>query len=155
MAEEIQDKEKIKKEAEKVNRIARALKHPNWLERWSAAYALGELKSPLATEALIDALRDRDFDVRRVVVEALGKLGEYRNIEGMVKRLKENFPQGDINEEIYIRKNIIEVLGDYIKESPDESIKGLLEFLAEESEYPEIKDTAQNVIASMAKAPKE
>ena len=86
---------------------------------------------------------------------ALGKLGEYRNIDDMVKRLKDNFPQGDINEEINIRKNIIEVLGDYIKEKPDESIKGLLEFLAEESEYPEIKNTAQQVLSSIAKVTKE
>ncbi len=86
---------------------------------------------------------------------ALGKLGEYRNINEMVKRLKENFPQGDINEEIYLRKNIVEVLGDYIKENPDESIKNLLEFLAEESEYSEIKSTAQKVISSLAKAQQE
>jgi tetratricopeptide (TPR) repeat protein len=86
---------------------------------------------------------------------ALGKLGEYRNIDGMIQRLKENFPQGDVNEEIYIRKNIVEVLGEYLKENPDEGIKGLIEFLAEESEYTEIKNTAQKVISSIAKAPKE
>lgn len=81
----------------------------------------------------------------------LGKLGEYRNIDVMVKRLKENFPSGDIKEEINIRKNIIEVLGDYLKENPDESIKGLIEYIAEESEHLEIKNTAQKVISSFAK----
>jgi len=86
---------------------------------------------------------------------ALGKLGEYRNIDEMIQRLKENFPQGDVNEEVSIRKNILEVLGDYLKENPDERIKGLIEFLAEESEYTEIKNTAQKVISSIAKAPKE
>lgn len=83
---------------------------------------------------------------------ALGKLGEYRNIDEMVERLKSNFPQGDIKEEIGIRKNIIEVLGDYLKENPDDEIKGLIEYIAEESEYPEIKNTAQKVISSFAKA---
>jgi tetratricopeptide (TPR) repeat protein len=86
---------------------------------------------------------------------ALGKLGEYRNIDEMIQRLKENFPQGDVNEEVSIRKNILEVLGDYLKENPDESIKGLIEFLAEESEYPEIKNTAQQVLSSIAKVTKE
>ncbi|MGB9678150.1 MAG: coiled-coil domain-containing protein, partial [Candidatus Ratteibacteria bacterium] len=84
---------------------------------------------------------------------ALGKLGEYRNIDSMISRLKENFPQGDINEEINIRKNIVEVLGDYLKENPDENIKGLIEYIAEESEYTEIKNTAQKVISSLAKGP--
>ncbi|MCM8803667.1 MAG: tetratricopeptide repeat protein [Candidatus Omnitrophica bacterium] len=85
----------------------------------------------------------------------LGKLGEYRNIDLMVQRLRENFPSGDIKEEINIRKNIIEVLGDYLRENQDETIKGLIEYIAEESEYPEIKNMAQKVASSFAKVPTE
>lgn len=75
---------------------------------------------------------------------ALGKLGEFTNINLLVNRLKRDIPQGNI-EEVNIRKNIIEVLGEYLKINPNENIKGLIEFLAEESEYPEIKNAAQKV----------
>ncbi|MCM8817891.1 MAG: tetratricopeptide repeat protein [Candidatus Omnitrophica bacterium] len=78
---------------------------------------------------------------------ALGKLGEYTNIDTMVSRLKRNYPQENLGEEINIRKDIVEVLGEYIKNKPNEEIKGLIEYLAEESEYPQIKNTAKKVLA--------
>ncbi|MFN4226563.1 MAG: tetratricopeptide repeat protein [Candidatus Ratteibacteria bacterium] len=82
---------------------------------------------------------------------ALGKLGEYRSIDFMVSRLKENYPQGNREEEIYIRANIIEVLGEYLKQNSDSEIRGLIEYLAEEGEYPLIKNTAKKVISSLSK----
>jgi hypothetical protein len=117
---------------------------------------LGEMRDKNSLTIIKKAWREFGVPGLRIYYYiALGKLGEYRNIDGMIQRLKENFPQGDVNEEIYIRKNIVEVLGEYLKENPDEGIKGLIEFLAEESEYTEIKNTAQKVISSIAKAPKE
>jgi len=86
---------------------------------------------------------------------ALGKLGEYRNIDLMVSRLKENFPQGNPEEEIYIRANIIEVLSEYLKENPDEEIKGLIEYLAEEGEYLQIKNAAKKALTALAKVETE
>ncbi|MCX7916856.1 MAG: tetratricopeptide repeat protein [bacterium] len=82
---------------------------------------------------------------------ALGKLGEYRSIDLMVSRLKENYPQGNVEEEIYIRMNIIEVLGEYLKNNPDQGIKELIEYLVEEGEYPQIQNAAKKAISSLAK----
>ncbi|MCM8784764.1 MAG: tetratricopeptide repeat protein [Candidatus Omnitrophica bacterium] len=96
----------------------------------------------------------REFGVpglRSYYYIALGKLGEYRSIDFMVSRLKENYPQGNKEEEIYIRANIIEVLGEYLKQNYDEEIKGLIEYLAEEGEYPLIISAAKKVISSLPK----
>ncbi|MCM8833206.1 MAG: CDC27 family protein [Candidatus Omnitrophica bacterium] len=82
---------------------------------------------------------------------ALGKLGEYRGIDLMISRLKENYPQSNREEEIYIRTNIIEVLGEYLKQNYDEGIKGLIEYLSEEGEYPLIKNTAKKIMSSLSK----
>ncbi|MCS7179833.1 MAG: hypothetical protein NZ891_00560, partial [bacterium] len=83
---------------------------------------------------------------------ALGKLGEYRGIDTMVSRLKENYPPGNVEEEIYIRMNIIEVLGEYLKNNLDQGIKELIEYLVEEGEYPQIQNAAKKALSSLAKA---
>lgn len=55
--------------------LMRALNHPNRDVRWEATKALGEIKDPLAAEALVRTLRDDRFGVRWLAAEALIALG--------------------------------------------------------------------------------
>ena len=63
--------------------LIEALKHPDYLRRWEAAKALGEIKDPKAAPALVEALEDEKFDVRWLAANAL--------IEMNVKALKPLF----------------------------------------------------------------
>jgi HEAT repeat protein len=63
--------------------LIQALKHPDYLRRWEAAKALGEIKDPEAVPALVEALEDEKFDVRWLAANAL--------IEMNVKALKPLF----------------------------------------------------------------
>ncbi len=60
-----------------------ALKHPDYLRRWEAAKALGEIKDPRSAAALVRALEDEKFDVRWLAARAL--------IEMNIKALKALF----------------------------------------------------------------
>jgi murein DD-endopeptidase MepM/ murein hydrolase activator NlpD len=44
--------------------------------RYIAANALGAIKSPKAVKPLLEALKDRDFNVRRCAADALGRFGD-------------------------------------------------------------------------------
>ncbi|MCM8767418.1 MAG: hypothetical protein NC921_01370, partial [Candidatus Omnitrophica bacterium] len=114
--------------------------------------ALANLKDKNSLSIIKKAWREFGVPGLRIYYYiALGKLGEYRSIDLMISRLKENYPQGNREEEIYIRTNIIEVLGEYLKQNYDEGIKGLIEYLSEEGEYPLIKNTAKKIISSLSK----
>ena len=63
--------------------LIEALKHPDYLQRWEAAKALGEIKDPKAAPALVEVLEDEKFDVRWLAARAL--------IEMNVKALKPLF----------------------------------------------------------------
>lgn len=83
----------------------------------------------------------------------LGKLGEFRSIDLLANRLKENFGTENIEEEILIRKNIVVVLGEYLKSNPSQEIKDFIEYLAEESEYPIIRNSAKEILKSFEQKP--
>ena len=51
--------------------LIEALKHPDYLRRWEAAKALGEIKDPSAAPALIETLEDEKFDVRWLAAKGL------------------------------------------------------------------------------------
>ncbi len=72
--QDVQPKKDV--QVERITRHIKNLSHQSWLERWSSAYALGELRNLIAVDPLIMAIRDRDFDVRRAVIEALGKISD-------------------------------------------------------------------------------
>lgn len=67
----------------------RLLREPNALTREQAAWALGEIGSPRACEALEDAmLMDPDLDVKRAATEALGKIHAPRSFRKLVEACK-------------------------------------------------------------------
>lgn len=67
----------------------RLLREPNELTRKQAAWALGEIGSPRACEALEDALlMDPDIKVKRAAAEALGKIAAPRSFRKLVEACK-------------------------------------------------------------------
>jgi len=63
--------------------LIEALKDPDYLRRWEAAKALGEIRNPKAAPALVAALEDEEFDIRWLAAKGL--------IEMNVKGLKSLF----------------------------------------------------------------
>ncbi|MCM8778075.1 MAG: tetratricopeptide repeat protein [Candidatus Omnitrophica bacterium] len=84
---------------------------------------------------------------------SLAQLGDFTGIQSLAERLRQDYPQAQLDAEITLRKSIIEVAGEYLTQRPDQKLQGLIEFLSEEGEYPEIKGAASSVLASLTKAP--
>jgi len=82
---------------------------------------------------------------------ALAQLGDYSKIDLLISRLKQDFSQTQDDNEIKLRVGIVKVLGEYIKTNPDEEIVGLINYLSEEGQYPEIKKVASEVLAFLPK----
>ena len=57
--------------------------------RGGAAEALGEIGDTRAVEPLIQALKDKDYDVRRHAAEALGEIGDTRAVGPLLQALKD------------------------------------------------------------------
>lgn len=76
-------------EAQRLLLLVRKLKSKNWIERWQAAYRLGEMKNSAAVDPLIELLEDPDRDVRKVTIEALGKIGDAKAITHIARFLKD------------------------------------------------------------------
>ncbi len=57
--------------------------------RNSAALALGDIGDARAVEPLIQALKDKNAGVRRVVADALGKIKDERVIEPLIQALED------------------------------------------------------------------
>ncbi len=58
-------------------------------KRRNAIYALGELKSNRAVEALIESLNDKDVNVRISAAVALGEIGDSLAVDSLMKRLRD------------------------------------------------------------------
>ncbi len=54
---------------------------------------LGDIKSPSATAALLEALKDPNFKVRRASARALGDIGDKASVEGLKQALGDFDPQ--------------------------------------------------------------
>jgi len=94
-----------------------ALREGDKPARIGAAWALGGIKDPRATQDLLDALSDNDKGVRETTLCALGLIGEPRAIPGLLEVLRDN--DSDRN----VRWNAASALGE-IKEP--NAVSGLL-----------------------------
>jgi HEAT repeat protein len=54
-----------------VPHLARVLSHYRGWQRWEAVKALGQIDGPESAEALVEALGDRDFDIRYLAAKGL------------------------------------------------------------------------------------
>jgi tetratricopeptide (TPR) repeat protein len=115
---------------------------------------LGSMKDKQALPVIKKAWDEYGVDNERIYyILSLARLGDFSGINTLVERLGQDYPQDRIAEEIGLRKGIIEVLGDYLAQRPDQKLLGLIEYLSEEGPYPEIKGVASSVLASLTKAP--
>jgi HEAT repeat protein len=73
--------------------LVRALKDPEVSVRRAAGWVLQDIARPESVPALIDALTDEDSEVRRRVAEALGKLGDRRAIDPLLRVLPHTLPE--------------------------------------------------------------
>jgi len=115
--------------------------------------ALGEIGDKNALPVIKKAWKEFGVSNYKIYYAlALAQLGDYSRIKLLLARLKQDYPQTqDKNAEVKLRTDIIKVLGQYLKTNPDEEIVGLISYLSEEAQYPEIKKVASNVLATLPK----
>lgn len=68
----------------------------DWYERRAAVRTLGKLGDPSVINTLIDALDDKDDDVKQAAILSLGKLGDRKIVEHLLKPKIYNSPNPDI-----------------------------------------------------------
>jgi hypothetical protein len=84
---------KSKGDVDSLRRIVENENSP-WLLRGEAAEALGELRDPLALDALVRILQRKEFDLRRfrvVAAWALGEIGDARALQPLIDCLKDEY----------------------------------------------------------------
>lgn len=115
--------------------------------------ALGNLRDKQAISTIKRAWNEYGVDNEKIYyLLTLARLGDYSGISELVVRIGQDYPQTNLPDEIELRKGIIEVIGEYLVQNPDPKLQGMIEFLSEEGTYPEIKETALNVLASLKNA---
>ena len=62
-----------------------------------AAWALGEIGSPQAVDALVGALKDASWEVRAKAAWALGEIGDRRAADPLAASMKDAHPAGPEN----------------------------------------------------------
>lgn len=101
--------------------LIKALKYHGAHERRLAASALGDVRDALAVEPLIAALKDKDWDMRCIVAEALGKIGDPRAglqlLITLVEALDWRMPKVATEALINIGKPVVEPLIGALKDS--------------------------------------
>jgi len=113
--------------------------------------ALGEMGDKDALPVIKKAWKEFGVSNYRIYYAlTLAQLGDYSRIRILLARLKQDYPQTQEKDtEVKLRADIIKVLGQYLKTNPDKEIIGLISYLSEEAQYPEIKKVASNVLATL------
>ena len=115
--------------------------------------ALGEIGDKNALPVIKKAWKEFGVSNYKIYYAlTLAQLGDYSRIKLLLARLKQDYPQTQQkNTEVKLRSDIIKVLGQYLKTNPDKEIIGLISYLSEEAQYPEIRKVASNVLATLPK----
>ena len=85
---------------------------------------------------------------------SIARLSDFSGIDMLIARLRKDYPTDGIKEEVSLRTEIIDVIGDYLLQTPDEKLQGLIEYLSEEGGYPEIRKAAAGVLAKITQRSK-
>ncbi|HNS33256.1 MAG TPA: tetratricopeptide repeat protein [bacterium] len=85
---------------------------------------------------------------------SLARLSDFSGIDALVARLRNDYPAGQMQEELLLRSGIIEAVGDYLLQTPNDRLSGLIEYLSEEGGYPEIRKAASVVLAKIGQRSK-
>ena len=73
--------------------LVKTLRHPSWVARRNAAWALGALDDVRAVESLVPMMKDREAPVREQVAWALGALDDRAAVPALVLGLKDPDPR--------------------------------------------------------------
>ena len=111
-----------------VPHLIEALKSDNQWMRWEAAKALGKIGDPAASQALINALEDKMFDVRWIAAEGLIAIGR----KSLIPLLAALVKKGD---SLWLREGAHHVIHDLMRED----LKVVFGPVLEEIEKPEGK----------------
>jgi HEAT repeat protein len=107
--------------------------------RLRAVVALGKSGDPRAVRPLMDLAADSDPEIRASVISALGGLKSGRSVEVLIGCLR------DRDEQVGIRQDAAAALA-AIRSTG--AIRGLKEFIADESEDAEVRSAAKGILDS-------
>ncbi len=117
---------------------------------------LGRLKDEESLPVIRNAWQEYGSQQHQLLYDlALARLGDFSRMSSLLERLREDLPEGEAEAEVKLRCSIIEVLGEYLKVKPDEELKELLQYLAEESSQPQLSEAARQVLGLKKSEPKE
>jgi HEAT repeat protein len=78
------------KAAEAVNHLCRLVKSKHRSDRISSLEALEKIASSISTEYLIEILKDKDKDIQRKAITALGSIGDVRALMPLLNTIKKH-----------------------------------------------------------------
>ncbi|HSQ93091.1 MAG TPA: HEAT repeat domain-containing protein [Methanoregula sp.] len=107
------------------------------VERLRAVVALGKSGDPRAVRPLVDLLGDPDTAIRLASITALGNLKSGRPVEELIERLRDQGEQTVIRKEAAVTLSAIRSTG---------ALRGLREFVADESEDPQLRSYTGNLL---------
>ncbi|MFX0092659.1 MAG: HEAT repeat domain-containing protein, partial [Candidatus Hodarchaeota archaeon] len=108
-----------------VDPILQKLNDENFVVRWGAIEALGEIKHPKAVRPLIQILNGEDTALQVIAVSALGKIKDEKAFKALVQALE--------NKHSNVREKVVRALG-------QQGNSGLIELL-----IPKLKDESWDV----------
>ncbi len=112
--------------------------------------ALGSLRDRESLPVIRNAWQEFGNEEKKMSYSlALARLGDYSRINGLLERLQQDLPEGDTAQqaEVTFRAAVVEVVGEYVKANQEQELLELLQYLAEESTFPEIKEAALDALA--------
>jgi tetratricopeptide (TPR) repeat protein len=116
--------------------------------------ALGEMRDKESLPVIRKAWKEYEVDSQKIsYFLALARLSDYSNINALIERLKQDYPQADPGQEVKLRTGIIEIVGEYFAQRPDEELLGMIKYLSEEGEHPEIREAASKTVSAVVKPP--
>jgi HEAT repeat protein len=106
-------------------------------DRLQAVVALGKSGDPRAVRPLVDLLGDADSGIRLAATTALGILKSGRAVDELIGRLQDRAEQADIRKQAAVALIAIRSTG---------ALRGVREFVADESEDPQLRSFAGNLL---------
>jgi nucleotide-binding universal stress UspA family protein len=110
----------------------------NWV-RWEAAKTLAEINDPSATQSLVNALEDDEFDVRWLAAEGLIHIGA-KTMEPLLKALMER------PDSLWLREGAHHILHDLRETNFKESVKPVLAALEDVQPSLEVASAAEEAL---------
>lgn len=108
--------------------------------RLRAVVAMGKSGDPRAVRPLVDLLGDADTEIRLAAVAALGSLKSGRPVDELIERLHDKSEQADVRRQAVLALIAIRSTG---------ALKGLREFVADESDDPDLREFTGTLLADI------